>query len=188
MRVVIRRGRWLSTLFRPLGLTLLSLLAIGVVGGASAFTFYYVRYSRLIDERLRGPVFPNVSQIYAAPEVLRLGQPANSESIASHLRRAGYTEERGTPRGWYQRLPGGIRIVPGPESYFAPQRFCEFEKSWRWIIACEWNPFVAFVCAVGFHAVFHQHNGALFAGLRVTKLIPDPGVRNPISGIEAVAT
>ena len=121
MRVVIRRGRWPSILFPPLGLALLSLFAIGVVGGLSAFTFYYVRYSRLIDERLRGPVFPNVSQVYAAPQVLRLGQPANPDSVASYLRRAGYTEERDNPKGWYQRLPNGIRIGTGVESYFAPE-------------------------------------------------------------------
>jgi len=39
-----------------------------MVGGASVLTFYYVRFSRLIDARLQGPVFPNVSQVYAAPE------------------------------------------------------------------------------------------------------------------------
>ena len=75
MRVVIRRSWWLQSSYRPLGLTVLALLAVVLVGGASVFTFYYVRYSRLIDERLRGPVFPNVSQVYAAPESLRLDQP-----------------------------------------------------------------------------------------------------------------
>ena len=121
MRVVIRRGKGLFALFRPIGLTLLSLFAIGVIAGASVFTFYHVHYSRLIDERLRGPVFPNVSQVYAAPEVLRLGQKANPDNVASYLRRAGYTEEKDNPRGWFERLPGGIRIVPGSESYFSSE-------------------------------------------------------------------
>ncbi len=121
MRVVIRRGRGFFTLFRPFGLALLSLFAIGAIAAVSIFTVYYVRYSRLIDERLRGPVFPNVSQVYAAPVVLRLGQPADPDRIASYLRRAGYTGDEENPRGWFQRIPGGIRIVPGPESYFASE-------------------------------------------------------------------
>ena len=121
MRVVIRRRKGWFTLFRPLGLTLLSLFAVGVIAGASVFTFHYVRFSRLIDDRLRGPIFPNVSQIYAAPEVLRLGQQANPDNVASRLRRAGYTEEKDNPRGWFERRPGGIRIVPGPESYFSSE-------------------------------------------------------------------
>jgi penicillin-binding protein 1B len=103
------------------GLAALALVALGLIGGAFTFTFYYVRYSRLIDERLRGPVFPNVAQVYAAPETVRLGQPADPLAIVSYLRRAGYTEERDDPRGWYQRLPDGVRIVPGPESYFASE-------------------------------------------------------------------
>lgn len=121
MRVVIRRGRGFFTFFRTLGLALLSLFAIGAVVGVSVFTVYYVRYSRLIDERLRGPVFPNTSQVYAAPEVLRLGQSADPDRIASYLRRAGYTGDKDNPRGWFQRIRGGIRIVPGPESYFASE-------------------------------------------------------------------
>ena len=121
MRVVIRRGWLLHSRFRSVGLAAVLLLAIGLVGAASTFTFYYVRYSRLIDERLRGPVFPNVSQVYAAPETVRLGQPVDAQTIASYLRRAGYTEERDNPRGWYQRLPEGIRVVPGTESYFASE-------------------------------------------------------------------
>src|SRR3990170_4950704 len=121
MRVVIRRSWWLQSSVRPLGLTVLALLAVVLVGGASVFTFYYVRYSRLIDERLRGPVFPNVSQVYAAPESLRLDQPLTAQQVSSYLRRAGYTEEKDNPRGRYQRLPDGIRIVPGPESYFTAE-------------------------------------------------------------------
>ena len=83
MRVVIRRSWWLHSLFRPLGLAVVALLAIVLIGGASVFTFYYVRYSRLIDERLRGPVFPNVSEVYATPETLRVGQPTGAQEVAS---------------------------------------------------------------------------------------------------------
>jgi len=121
MRVVIRRGWLLQSRFHSAGLAALALLALGLVGIAFTFTFYYVRYSRLIDERLRGPVFPNVAQVYAAPETVRLGQPVETQAVVSYLRRAGYTEERDNPRGWYQRLPGGVRVVPGPESYFASE-------------------------------------------------------------------
>ncbi|MCZ6752254.1 MAG: transglycosylase domain-containing protein, partial [Acidobacteria bacterium] len=119
MRVVIKKNRLLRAAFRPLGLVCLSLLLLAVISAASVFTSYYVRFSRLIDNRLSGPVFPNVSQVYAAPEKLILGQRGDRAEVISHIRMSGYNERRDNPQGWYSLLPDGIRIVPGPDSYFA---------------------------------------------------------------------
>jgi len=121
MRVIIKRGGWLKPHFRFLGSVGVSLLVVLLVGGASVFTYYYVQYSHLIDELLNGPVFPNVSQIYAAPERLRLGQKTSMSELASSLRAAGFTERSENPKGSYMMLGNGIRIVPGTDSYFAAE-------------------------------------------------------------------
>ena len=119
MRVIIKKSRLLHAVFRPLGVACLSLLLLAVIAAFSVFTFYYVRFSRLIDDRLAGPVFPNVSQVYAAPEKLILGQERNLGDVISHIRMSGYTERSNNPKGSYSLLQEGIRILPGPGSYFA---------------------------------------------------------------------
>ena len=119
MRVIIKKSRLLHAVFRPLGVACLSLLLLAVIAAFSVFTFYYVRFSRLIDDRLAGPVFPNVSQVYAAPEKLVLGQERNLGDVISHILMSGYTERPNNPKGSYSLLQDGIRILPGPGSYFA---------------------------------------------------------------------
>lgn len=119
MRVFIKKSRLMHAVFRPRGLVCLSLLLLAVIAAASVFTSYYVRFSRLIDNRLSGPVFPNVSQVYAAPEKLILGQRGDRAEVISHIRMSGYTERRDNSKGWYSLLQDGIRIFPGPDSYFA---------------------------------------------------------------------
>ncbi len=121
MRIIIRRSWLLRSSFRHLTLAFLSLLAVALVGGASLLTFYYVHFSRLTEEGLRGPVFPNVSQIYAAPETIRVGEPGSLQEIAGYLRQAGYTESKDNPKGWYRILPDGIRVYPGASSYFSSE-------------------------------------------------------------------
>ena len=121
MRVVIRRCGWLRHPLRSLWIVGLLTGLLLLIGGASVFTYYYVQFSRLIDQRLQGPVFPNVAQIYAAPEELKSGQRTSAADVVSHLRLAGYAQRQGNPRGWYEMLPDGLRIIPGPESYFAQE-------------------------------------------------------------------
>src|ERR1700744_6466424 len=63
------------------------LLLAGVVG------FYYTKYSRIVDERLKKPLFDNTAKIYAAPTELRPGQKCTANFIAQQLREAGYSVE-----------------------------------------------------------------------------------------------
>jgi len=93
-------------------------LLLGITA-VSILTFYYVGYSRLIDERLQGPVFPNVSQIYAAPERLQLGDRGSAAGIIAHLRAAGFGDRLETPKGRYESVRGGVRIYPGADAYFS---------------------------------------------------------------------
>jgi penicillin-binding protein 1B len=121
MRVIIKRSGGQRTPFRFLGWVGVSLLGLLLVGGASVFTFFYVRYSRLIDNLLNGPVFPNASQIYASPERLRLGQKISSSDLMADLRAAGFSERAENPKGSYTVLKDVVRVAPGTDAYFAAE-------------------------------------------------------------------
>jgi penicillin-binding protein 1B len=95
-------------------------MAVAVAG---VFTFYWVKYARIVDRRLSGPIFDNTAKIYGAPEVIRIGERITTGEIATELQRAGYSEEgaKAVSRvGTYRLERGGIAIEPGPESYHGP--------------------------------------------------------------------
>jgi penicillin-binding protein 1B len=81
------------------GLLLVILVCVILVG--IAFGYDYFKYEKIVDDRLAsGPIFANVSQIYAAPrEVLRAGYNVNPQL------------------GTYQLQGDSIEIKPGPQSY-----------------------------------------------------------------------
>ncbi len=91
----------------------LCLLIFGV------FAFFYVKYERIIDERMNSPIFGNSAKIYARPQSLRVGQTISLEEIAAELRRAGYADKsrESSPIGTYRLSGNTIEISPGPESY-----------------------------------------------------------------------
>jgi len=85
------------------------------------FSYYYVKYQKIIDKRMSGQIFANTAKIYAQPRSLRVGQKGNPHEIADYLRHAGYSEEgeKGKSKfGTYRLLSGGIQIRPGEESYY----------------------------------------------------------------------
>ena len=90
---------------------------------ACVFGFYYVKYKRIVDERLEKPFFENTAKIYAAPAELRPGQKYTAHFIAQQLRNAGYSDGDGkaSPMGTYAEGPESITVHPGPQSYHAPE-------------------------------------------------------------------
>ena len=93
-------------------------LALVVVG---AFSYFYVKYDRVIAKRFSNPIFSNSARIYAIPKTVRPGQTLPAKAIAADLRHAGYSENSDTsPMGSYHLLKDGIEITPGPESYHSP--------------------------------------------------------------------
>jgi len=85
------------------------------------FSYYYIKYQKIVDRRMSGQIFANTAKIYAQPRSLRVGQKADSKEIANYLRHAGYTEEgeQGKSKfGTYRLMSGGIQIRPGEESYY----------------------------------------------------------------------
>ena len=86
------------------------------------FSYFYIKYDRIIEKRFRTPVFANSAKIYALPRVVHDGEKADAKQIAAELRRAGYSDKEGESNlGIYHLVKGGIEITPGAESYHAPE-------------------------------------------------------------------
>jgi len=88
------------------------------------FAYYYVKYQKIVDKRLSGPIFANSAKIYAAPETVKVGESLKITNLAAELRRAGYTEEsdrNGSHVGTYKEGSSYIEVRPGPESYHTPE-------------------------------------------------------------------
>ena len=86
------------------------------------FSYFYIKYDRIIERRFRTPVFSNSAKIYALPQMVRTGEKIEASEIAADLRRAGYTEKDGqSALGSFRLVSGGIEVTPGPESYHSPE-------------------------------------------------------------------
>jgi penicillin-binding protein 1B len=106
----------------PLIRAALIIFTVLTVSVASVFSFYYVKYDRIIDARFKGQVFSNSAKIYAIPRSVRVGEKIEPREIATQLRRAGYSEKSGeSVLGSYRLLKGGIEVDPGPQSYHSPE-------------------------------------------------------------------
>jgi penicillin-binding protein 1B len=110
-----RLARFIMSRF---GRVILVGLVLLITAGVLSFTYYYVKYSRLIDQKLRAGPFANTSKIFAAPKVIGVGDEISPADIVLALRRSGYSEQRGNSMGWFNMRPDAIDIFPGPESYF----------------------------------------------------------------------
>src|SRR3569833_57657 len=112
-------------------LSLSSWLVRGVIGlillagiiGVSVFTYYYNKYARIVDERLKQPLFAETAKIFAAPREVRPGQKVNAHQIATQLREAGYTVDglsHPSQMGTFTEQGEEITVRPGAQSYHAP--------------------------------------------------------------------
>ena len=119
MKVRVPPGAGLARfLLGPVGRLLVIGFALFLILGLGTFTYFYAKYSRMIDEKLRAGPFANTAKIFAAPESVAVGEVATPAGIAAELRRSGYNESRGNPIGYYLLQPNSIEVFPGPESYF----------------------------------------------------------------------
>src|SRR5579864_5997840 len=86
------------------------------------FSYFYIKYDRIIEKRFRSPVFANSAKIYALPRTIRDGEKIEPKEIAAELRRAGYSDQDGDSKlGTFHLVRGGIEITPGDESYHSPE-------------------------------------------------------------------
>lgn len=108
------RGAIAHPLMRAFVLVVLICVAIG----AAVFGYFYLKYQKIVDDRLAaGPIFANVSQIYAGPREVRVGQHLTINFIAQNLRTAGYNLN--PQLGTFTVSGDSITIKPGPESYYS---------------------------------------------------------------------
>ncbi len=95
-----------------IGAALLLLVVFGIV-----FTYYWVKYDRIVERRIRGPIFSNSARIFARPRLVSTGDRVQLSEIAADLRRAGYSDKTDSAVGTFRLTDGGIQIQPGPASY-----------------------------------------------------------------------
>lgn len=113
-----RKALLVRILMHPAGKLLLALFVLTGTIGVSAFTYYYVKYARLIDRKLTEGPFQTTAMIFAAPEVVSLGEEIPPEAVIHQLERSGYTESRMNRMGWYHVRSDAVEVFPGPDSYF----------------------------------------------------------------------
>jgi len=119
MKVRVPKGAGLTRFFLgPIGRILVTCSALFVIAALATFTFFYTRYSKLVDEKLKAGPFANTAKIFAAPRAIAVGDPMTAAQVADELRRSGYTESRGNAVGWFQLRSDALEIFPGPDSYF----------------------------------------------------------------------
>ncbi len=103
----------------PLGRIVAGLTLLVTIAALVTFTFYYVRYSRLIDRKLKAGPFQSTSMVFSAPRPVSVGDEITGEEIVAQLRRSGYSQSSGNTMGWYNvRADGAVEVFPGPDSYF----------------------------------------------------------------------
>ena len=95
---------------------LISFLVLGTLS-VGVFTYYYSKYARIIEDKLRNGPFANTSMLYAAPQPVMVGDQTQAAEITDYLQRAGYTESNRNRLGWYHVRPDAVEINPGPEAY-----------------------------------------------------------------------
>ena len=85
------------------------------------FSYFYIKYDRIIERRFRTPVFSNSAKIYAIPQTVRTGEKITVKQIVAELRHAGYSERDDSQLGNFRLVGDGIEITPGAESYHSPE-------------------------------------------------------------------
>ena len=85
-----------------------STLFIVILAGAIC----YLRYSHLIDARLKDGPFGDSVNIYAAPLVLSVGDALAPADLVAELRTAGYDASPHPNAGSWRLLPDGVEISP----------------------------------------------------------------------------
>jgi penicillin-binding protein 1B len=98
-------------------LLLAALASLLVAAGVLAV--YYIRFGRMIDQRLTGQIFQNTSRVYSAPGHIYTGESLRVGDLTSYLLSAGYQEGpvAGAP-GEFQVKGSTVEIRPSAESYF----------------------------------------------------------------------
>ena len=116
------RRRPLGGLLLRIGLITFSVFAVAFL---VVFGYYYVKYRRIVEDRLNQPIFASTAKIYAAPRQVRPGQKLTVKLIANELAAAGYSADGASQTselGTYKQGVQTITVRPGAQSFHAPDR------------------------------------------------------------------
>lgn len=80
------------------------------------FGSFYLRYARIIDQRLAAGPFSGSINIYTAPRTVAVGDALTLQDVVGQLRRSGYTTASGNTIGWYNLRPDAVEVFPGRDS------------------------------------------------------------------------
>jgi len=115
LRFRLQKGFWTSTF----GLFLLGFVAFCFLVAAGTFTFFYIKYSRMIDARLSGHFLQNTTQIFSAPAHIADGQAWGTDDLVMYLQRSGYRPEADdSALGEYTIDGNVVDVKPSKLSYF----------------------------------------------------------------------
>ncbi len=92
--------------------------------GSVLFLYEYGRYQEIVNTRMNGPIFANTAGIYAAPQVVHVGEQISPKEIIAALRRAGYVDAGGAVQskiGSYRLQGSSLIVTPGSESFYSPE-------------------------------------------------------------------
>jgi penicillin-binding protein 1B len=118
VRIQVPRKALLVRFFlHPVGKTLLALSALFLVVFIGVFSYFWVQYSRLIDQKLKEGPFTETAQLFATPEPIAVGDSLSADELVGALKRRGYTESRSNRLGWYHVRQDGVEIFPGVDAY-----------------------------------------------------------------------
>lgn len=108
----------------PWGLLLLrvslALVAVLLIVFLGFYSYFYVKYTKIVDERLKSPIFANTAKIFAAPREVRPGQKLTVSVIAHELHDAGYSADGASETsqlGTYSTTDQTITVRTGPQSF-----------------------------------------------------------------------
>jgi penicillin-binding protein 1B len=114
--VVLFRSLWSR---RAVRIGLAAALLCSIVF-AVAFVSFYLKYSHIVDERIRRPIFNEPAQIYARADQVDVGDKWSESAVLRELRSAGYVANGGQTQsavGTFSESGSTLRINPGPASY-----------------------------------------------------------------------
>jgi len=116
LQIRVQKGFFTS----KIGLSILgTAFAIFLIAGG-VFTYYYMKYARMIDVRLSGNPLQNTTQIFSAPEHISAGQAWGPEDLTGYLTRVGYRPvQDSSALGQFTVQANTVDIRPSKLSYFA---------------------------------------------------------------------
>ena len=98
-------------------------IGLGVIGACcltliGTLSYFYSKYTRIVDDRIKRPIFNEPAQIYAAGDQVAVGDTWTLATIERELREAGYVPAGSESNfGTYRQRSNEIRIKPGDSSY-----------------------------------------------------------------------